>query len=230
MVVHELVVVPVERLADEGEAVWARTVGPVELARKVMQPVEEAVIQAIGHIEAKPVDAELAHPEAHGVEQVVGDGGVLEVEFHELEVPLPALVPKAVAVGGVPIEVGDEPLAIRALPTVLLQVAKRPETSPYMVEHGIEHHTDPVGVKLGNHPGKVPVATQAPIDCAQVTRIVAMRIGLEHRVQDDRADAQPLEIARPLGHLGQRGRRRRLRRRVHGSVLARPAAEAKRID
>ena len=76
------------------------------------QPVKEILVQAVGHVQAQPVDIKLLHPEFDAVQQIVHYGGISEVELHQLVVPLPALIPKAVAVIGIPVKIDMEPVLI----------------------------------------------------------------------------------------------------------------------
>ena len=50
-----------------------------------------------------------------------------------------------------------------------------------MVEDGIEHHADAMGMQRLAHGGEVGIPTQAAVDVAQAARVVAMAIGLERR-------------------------------------------------
>lgn len=72
-----------ERLADQHK------IG-LELTGKVVQTTHEVAVEHIGNIQAQAVDAEDLGPAAHGLEQVIDNGGVLQVELHKLKMALPA--------------------------------------------------------------------------------------------------------------------------------------------
>ena len=57
-----------------------------------------------------------------------------------------------------------------------------------MVEDGVEHHADAVGMQRLAHGGKVGIPTQATVDVAQAARVVAMAIGLERWVDEHSAN------------------------------------------
>ena len=146
-----------------------------------------------------------------------------QVELHQLEMTLPALVPEAISIGGVAIEVRDEPIAIGGIPPMLAHVPKRPELAPHMVEHGVEHHTDAVGMELCDHRSEIVVRTKAAVDRREVARVVAVRRGLENRVQEHCANTEFLKIARPAGHAPDA-------RNADAIVLARRTAESERVN
>ena len=91
--------------------------------------------------------------------QVVYNLRIAQVEFDELEVALPALVPEAIAVRGIAVVIRDEPVAIALLPAVSTQVLEGPEAATDMVQHGVEHHVDAALVQRGADLGEIFVGT-----------------------------------------------------------------------
>ena len=83
------------------------------------------------------------------VQYVVHDGGVFEVQLHELVVALPALVPEAVVIAAVAAEVYVEPVLIGRVPLPLLHVAEGPEATAHVVENAVEDDADAVFAQLG---------------------------------------------------------------------------------
>ena len=83
----------------------------------------------------------------------------MQVELHKLKMALPALVPKAVAIAGVTVKADVEPILVGRVPLALLHIAKCPKAATDVVEDGIEHHADAVGVQRLAHGGKIGVAT-----------------------------------------------------------------------
>ena len=106
---------------------------------------------------------------------------------------------------------------------MLAHVPKRPELAPHMVEHGIEHHTDAVGMELCDHRREIAVRTKAAVDRREVARVVAVRRGLENRVQEHCANTGFLKIARPAGHAPDA-------RNADAVVLARRTAKSERVN
>ena len=97
LVVDDLIVVAVERLADQHK------VG-LELTGKGVQPAHKVAVEHIGNVQAQAVDAKDVGPTAHGLEQVIDHSGILQVELHKLKMAFPTLVPKAVAIAGVTVK------------------------------------------------------------------------------------------------------------------------------
>ena len=220
-----------ERLADQHK------VG-LELTGKSVQAAHEVAVEHIGNVQAQAVDAKDLGPATHGLEQVIDHGGVLQVELHKLKMALPALIPKAVAVARVTVKADVEPILVRRIPLALLHIAEGPKPAADVVEDGIEHHADAMGMQCVAHGGKVDIPTQAAVDMAQAARIVAVAIGLERRVDEHSANAEFLQVVGPLGNLhdGGIGVWRgvdSLGELILGNgrgVFARSSTEAQRID
>ena len=117
----------------------------------------------------------------------------------------PALVPKAVAIAGIAVKANVEPVLVGRVPLALLHIAEGPKTAADVVEDGIEHHADAMGMQRLAYSGKVGVPTQAAVDVAQATRIVAVAIGLERRVDEHSANAEFPQVVSPLGDFHDRG-------------------------
>ena len=151
LVVDDLIVVAVERLANQHK------VG-LEPTGKSMQAAHKIAIEHIGDVQAQAVDAKDLGPATHGLKQVIDHGGVLQVELHKLKMALPALVPKAVAVARVTVEADVEPVLVGRIPLALLHIAEGPKAATDVVEDGIEYHADAMGMQCLAHGGKVGIA------------------------------------------------------------------------
>ena len=231
LVVDDLVVVAVERLADQHK------VG-LELTGKGVQAAHKVAVEHIGNVQAQAVDAKDVGPTAHGLEQVIDHGGVLQVELHELKMAFPALVPKAIAIAGVAVKADVEPILVGRVPLALLHIAEGPKATAHMVEDRIEHHADAMGAQRLAHGGKIGIPTQATVDMAQAARVVAMAVGFERRVNEHSTDTELLQVVGPLGdlHDGRIGVGRSvgsLGELILGNgrgVFARSSTKAQRID
>lgn len=220
-----------ERLADQHK------VG-LELTGKGVQAAHEVAVEHIGDVQAQTVDAKDLGPTAHGLEQVIDHGGILQVELHKLKMAFPALVPKAVAIAGIAVKANVEPVLVRRVPLTLLHIAEGPKAATDVVEDGVEHHADAVGMQRLTHGGKVGIPTQATVDVTQTARIVAVAIRLERRVDEYSANTKFLQVVGPLGdfHDGRIGVGRgvsSLGELILGNgrdVFARSPAKAQRID
>ena len=139
LVVDDLVVVAVECLADQHKV-------RLELTGKGVQAAHKIATEHIGNVQAQAVDAKDVGPTAHRLEQVIDHSGILQVELHKLKMAFPALIPKAIAIAGVAVKANVEPILIRRVPLALLHVAEGPKAATDVVEDGVEHHTDAVGM------------------------------------------------------------------------------------
>ena len=150
----------------------------------------------------------------------------------------PALVPKAIAIAGIAVKANMEPVLVRRVPLALLHIAEGPKTAADVVEDGIEHHADAMGMQRVAYGGKVGVPTQATVDMAQAACIVAVAIRFERWVDEHSANAEFLHVVGPLGDLHDRsigvGRGvGSLGELILGNgrgVFARSPAKAQRID
>lgn len=150
----------------------------------------------------------------------------------------PTLVPKAVAVAGVAIKANVEPVLVRRVPLTLLHIAEGPKAAADVVEDGVEHHADAMGMQRVAYGGKVGVPTQATVDMAQAACIVAVAIRFERWVDEHSANAEFLQVVGPLGNLHDRsigvgfdiGGLGELILGNGGGVFARSSAKAQRID
>ena len=111
----------------------------VEPLADVVQIFEEVEIEAVGHIQPQTVNAELLSPLPYAVEDVIGHRGVAQVELYEIVMPLPALIPEAVVVIGVAVEVYVEPILVGGVPALLENVLERPESASHMIEYAVQH-------------------------------------------------------------------------------------------
>ena len=131
-----------------------------------------------------------------------------------------------------------EPILVGRVPLALLNIAEGPKAATDVVEDGIEHHADAMGVQRLAHGGKVGIPTQAAVDVAQAACIVAVAIRLERRVDQHSANTEFLQVVGPLGNLHDRrigvGRGvGSLGELILGNgrgVFARSSAKAQRID
>ena len=231
LVVDDLVVVAVERLANQHK------VG-LELAGKGVQTTHKVAVEHIGDVQAQAVDAKDLGPTAHRLEQVIDHGGILQIELHKLKMALPALVPKAVAIAGIAVKANVEPVLVGRVPLALLHIAEGPKAATDVVEDGIEHHADAMGVQRLAHGGKVGVPTQATIYMAQTACVVTVAIRLERRVDEHSANSEFLQVIGPLGNLHDGGigvgrgvgSLGELILGNGGGVFVRSSAKAQRID
>ena len=133
-VVHETIIVSVQHLSQQKEL-------RLQALCITAQPPQEAFVQTVRHIQPQPVDVKLLHPAFHALQKIVHHLLIAEVQLHQIIVPLPALIPKAVIVVGIPVEVNPmEPIDIGGSSPVSQHIHKRPEPSAHMIEYTVQDH------------------------------------------------------------------------------------------
>ena len=172
---HPLVVVAPQGLAQEHK-IGLQGVG------KGPQLPEIVDGQAVGHVQAQAVDAELLHPAADGLELVLHHRRVVEVQLHQLAVALPALVPEAVVPVGVAVKVDVEPVLVGAVPLLLLHVPEGPEAPAHVVEHPVQHDPQPRVVEGPAHLGQVLVGAQPGVQPVVVPGVIAVLVAVKDRI------------------------------------------------
>ena len=193
LAVDPLVIVAVEGFAHQEEL-------RLEAVAEGAQAAQKVLVQAVGHVQPQPVDAELVHPELHAVQQVVHHCRVAQVELHQFKVALPALVPEAVVVVGIAVEADVEPVLIGGVPLLFLYVPEGPEASAHMVEHPVQHHFDAMAVEGLADLGEVRVGAQSAVNFAIIPGVVAVAVALKDGGEVQRVHPQLLHMARPAGN------------------------------
>ena len=193
VVVHPAVVVAVQRLAHQRELRLDVVCQPAQLRQK-------AQIQAVRDVQAQAVDAVVPHPASHDIKQVVFHRWVLQVQLDQFVAALPGLVPETVVVVGVAIKTDVKPVFVRAVPTLFLHVAERPEAAPHMVEHAVEQNFDARRMQRRADLLEVVVRAQAAVDLVVVAGVVAVGIALKQRVEQHAGRAQTLDVLHPVQH------------------------------
>ena len=154
---------------------------------------------------------------------MVYDLGVLQVELDQLVVTFPALVPESIIIIGIAVEADVEPILVRRVPFILLDILERPETASNVVEHTVEDNADAVAVQAGANVGEIGIGAQSAVDAAEITGVVAVRVGLEEGREVDRVRTQCADMFDPVTDLADAAL-------VYAVIDARCAAETDRIN
>ena len=154
---------------------------------------------------------------------MVYDLGVLQVELDQLVVTFPAFIPKSIIIIGVAVEANVEPVFIRRVPFILLDILERPEAAADVVEYTVEDNADAVAVQAGANVGEIGIGAQSAVDAAEITGVVAVRVGLEEGREVDRVCTQCADMFGPIADLADAAL-------VYAVIDARCAAETNRID
>src|SRR5271166_6140517 len=134
---------------------------------------------------------------------MLADGGICEIEFHEVVVAVPSLVTERFAVRAAAGEVEVIPVAVSRRASLLANVAKGPEVAAGMVEDGVEHEANAAAMQLAAESGERRVIAEAPVHSEIVGDVVAVSARLEDGPEQERVGAEVLEIIDP----GREGRK-----------------------
>ena len=213
---HPAVVIPVEGLPHEDEVRLQRV-------RKGPQLPQVLHRQAVGHIQPQPVDAVVRHPAPDRLKLVLHHRRILEVQLHQLIVALPALVPEAVVIIAVAVEINVEPVLVGAVPLLLLHVPEGPEAPAHVVEHPIQQHPD-AGIMEGPaHALQVLLRPQAAVHPVVVPGVISVAVTFEEGIEQHRVRPQLPDVLHPI----QQAQDAVLR---HTVVVRRRAAQPQGID
>jgi hypothetical protein len=118
----------------------------------------------------------------------------MKVQLDQFKMSLPALVPEAVVVAVIAVEVDMEPVFVRGVILLLLYILKRPESASHMVEYTVQHDLHTVLVETLADVGKVFVGTETAVDLLEIPRVIAVVVRFEDRVEQDGIDAKIPQI------------------------------------
>ena len=128
---------------------------------------------------------------------MLADGGICEIEFHQVVVAVPSLVAERLAVRAATGEVEVIPVAVGRRASLLANVAKGPEVAAGVVEHRVEHEANAAAMQLAAERGERGVIAEAPVYVEIVGDVVAVGARLEDGAEQERVGAEVLEIIDP---------------------------------
>ena len=110
----------------------------------------------------------------------------------------PALIPKSVVVGRIAVKGDAEPILVWRIPTLLLHVAKCPESASDMVEHAVQHHPDSCFMQLLTNLSKILIAAESAVDQAKIAGIIAVAVRFKQRGKIDGIAAKTFDMVDPV--------------------------------
>src|SRR5580704_4213258 len=128
---------------------------------------------------------------------MLANGGICEIEFHQVVVVVPSLVAKRLAVRTATGEVEVIPVAVSRGASLLANVAEGPEVAARVVEHRVEHEADAAAMQLAADRGESGVIAEAPVHEEIVGDVVAVGARLQDGTEQERVGAEVLEIIDP---------------------------------
>lgn len=135
----------------------------------------------------------------------------------------PAFVPEPIIVGAVPCKTDMEPVFIRRIPFLLLDIPKSPETTADVVKYSVQYDFDAVCMQILTDFPEIIVCAETAVNLFEISGIVTMVVGFEDRVQDDGTDAEMFQVTAPIQKFANPGNTLTV-------VLNRCPTEADRID
>src|SRR5271155_5613821 len=124
---------------------------------------------------------------------MLADGGICEIEFHQVVVAVPSLVLKRFAVRTATGEVEVIPVAVSRCASLLADIAKGPEVAASVVEHRVENEANTSAMQLTADRAERGVIAEAPVDVEIVGDVVAVGARLEDGAEQERVGAEVRE-------------------------------------
>ena len=162
--------------------------------------LQEIPVQHIRDIQAKPVNPELLHPHPDTFQQIVFHILVVEIQLHKIIVAFPALVPKAIVVAVISVKVQVKPILVRAVPSLLQNILKRPEATSRMIEHAVQNNPDPCRMKGIAYSFEILIGAKTNIHLAEISCVVSVRVRFEQRIEQDSCHTKLLKMRDPVQH------------------------------
>ena len=133
---HPTVIVSVQRLSHQNKFRF-------DGIGKPPQRLQKSQVQAIGNIQAQAVYIVIPYPAPDRLKQIVPYCGILYIQLDQLIASLPCFIPESVIIIGISVKGDVKPVFIRAVPFLLPHILKGPEASARMVEHPVQHNSEP---------------------------------------------------------------------------------------
>ena len=189
------VIVTVDYLAHEPEI---RTLALAEAS----DALEEIEINAVSGIKTDTVNAEMLYPVIDGINDMIADADIAQIEFDEVIVTVPAFIPEGITVRTLTAEVEIlEPAAVSRALTVFLNVHELRELASDMIEHTVEDYTDAVLMEFIADKAERVVVSESAVDLFIVNSIIAVFNGFEYRPEVYCVNIHFLEVRDPVKDL-----------------------------
>ena len=153
---------------------------------------------------------------------------ISEVQFDEVIIALPALIPEAVVIVGVSSKMNMKPVLIAGILPVSLHVPELNKSPSDMIENAVQNNSDPVFMELPADVTEVLVCSKPDIDLFIISGIISMRIRFKQRAEIDCIDPEFFHMGDPVINLPDPVKRRL----INGIFFIRKwsSAESKRKD
>ncbi len=208
-------VIAVKQLADE-EKVFFKAVG------ERTQALEEVEIKAVGNVQTNTIYIKFFYPSLNGVQNMVSDSGIAQVKLDEVVMTLPALVPQAVVVVAVTIEIDVEPVLIGRIPALLDNVAELRKAPADVVENAVEDDLYSLLMQCVADLFEVLVRAESAVDLRIIAGVVAVCVRLKNGRKVHGVAAELLYMIHPFEHFQDTVL-------LHAIVFKRRAAKSERI-
>ena len=192
--VSPALILTVYHLADKEEILF-QAVG------EAAQALHEIEIEQISHIEPYAVDAEILYPVFYTIHDMVGNGGVFEIELNKVVMTLPAFVPKTVVIIAVAVEIDVEPVLVRRIPLLFANVTELREAASDMIENAVQYDLNAFFVQSIADLLEILVSAETGIYLAVIAGVVAVSVAFEHGREVHGVAAELFDMVNPVKNL-----------------------------
>ena len=114
---------------------------------------------------------------------------------------LPAVVPKAVIIAGIPVKINQKPILIGGIPLLFLHIAERPEAAPNVVENAVQYNPDTVFMQDFANGGEILVSAKAAVDFPVIPGVISVPVGFKNRGKVNGVTAELTDMLGPVTEL-----------------------------
>ena len=173
-IIHQTVVIAVQHFTHQEEIRFQAVTECPEFPHKVL-------IQTVGYIKTQTIDIKFLHPASDTVKNMLFHIRMAEIQFYQVIIAFPALIPQPVIVVGVSVKADMEPVFVRRIPAFFQDILKCPESAADMIEYAVQHDFDSFLVQCLADIGKIFVCAQTYVDFTEISGIISMGIGFKYR-------------------------------------------------
>jgi hypothetical protein len=185
------IIITVQHFSDQIKVLLQRI-------RETPQAADKIIVQAIGHIQAQAVNAEILDPISDSVKNMIDYRVIAQIQLDQIIVPFPAFIPEPVIIVGVALKADVEPVFIPGLFPVGQHIPELGKASAYVVKDTVQDDPDAIGVELITDLLKILIGSQPDIDLLIVSCIVTVIVRLKDRAEIDGVDAQLPHMRDPV--------------------------------
>ena len=191
LTIHPTSVIAVNHLTHQPEP-------GLNLICQTTQCLHETEIQHVRCVQTETVNVKFRYPHADSIAQIVLHSAILLVQLHQKIISSPVFIGKSVVILVIPLKIDvAEPIAVRRVLPVPLQILKGKKIPSYMVEHAIQNDPDPLPVTFCHKVFQILVRSQTTVQVPVICRVVPMGSRLEQGADVERVAPQTFDVFDP---------------------------------